>query len=202
MICTANTLVSSEWLYAPHPSADILEISVTREPSTPRFDPSSSVQSPVESSSSRRVSSDEAHPEFVVGSSSGRTASQGSAPRLPYSPTRNHSDESYHGSPNEDRRGRSKGKRLSSIGMFFDAVKDRVRSVSRPERDFVHTPSHSRSRDARDLSPDRQDSGTRRGRTREPKERSTLERVTEVLGLESEEDNEQGDGWKEFRKGE
>lgn len=114
---------------------------------------------------------------------------------------RNNSDESYPGTSHEDRRGRSKGQRLSSIGMFFDAVKDRVRSVSRAERDFVHTPSHSRSRDARDLSPDRRDSSIR-ARTREPKERTTLERVTEVLGLENEENNEDGDGWKEFRKGE
>lgn len=85
--------------------------------------------------------------------------------------------------------------------MFFDAVKERVRSASRAEgRDIAHTPSQSRSRDARDHSPERRDGSVRRGRTREPKERSTLERVTEVLGLESE-DDEEGGGWKEFRKG-
>lgn len=160
---------------------------------------------PLDGSLSRRVSYDEPRPEFVLGSSTGRPGSQGSsAAHLPYSPTRNNSHESANGAapvPTEDRRGRSKGKRLSSIGMFFDAVKDRVRSVSRAEREFVHTPSHSRSRDARDLSPDHRDGSVRRGRTREPKERSTLERVTEVLGLESEEENESGEGWKEFRKG-
>ena len=86
--------------------------------------------------------------------------------------------------------------------MFFDAVKDRVRSVSRAEHD---TPPHSLTRDD---STERTESSltrrgdsslTRRGRTREPRERTTLERVNEVLGLDTEEDG--AEGWKEFRKG-
>lgn len=155
------------------------------------------IYSPTDGSLSRRVSLEEQQrPEFVLGSSTGRTQS---APVPPYSPTRNNSHDGQSPHPLEDGRGRSKGSRLSSLGMFFDAVKERVRSVSRAERDY--TPSHSRSRDARDLSPDRRDPSGRRGRTREPKERSTLERVTEVLGLESDDENESGDGWKEFKKG-
>lgn len=80
--------------------------------------------------------------------------------------------------------------------MLLDAVKERVRSVSRADHD---TPPHSLSRDVRDDSAERRE--PRRGRTRERKERSTLERVTEVLGLESEDDDDGGEGWKEFRKG-
>ena len=143
------------------------------------------------------MSFEEQRPEFVLGSSSGRTSSQASGSNLPYSPTRTNSHDSH---AHEDGRGRSKGKRLSSIGMFFDAVKERVRSVSRPERDITPSHSLSRSRDPRDHSPDRRDSSTRRGRTREPKERTALERVTEVLGLESDDDGSP-DSWKEFRKG-
>lgn len=82
--------------------------------------------------------------------------------------------------------------------MLLDAVKERVRSVSRTEHE---TPPHSHSRDAREDSPERHDSGSRRGRTREGKERSALERVTEALGLESDEEEDVGEGWKEFRKG-
>lgn len=84
--------------------------------------------------------------------------------------------------------------------MLIDAVKDRVRSVSRAERD---TPPHSLTREN---SLERLDgrhgesSLTRRGRTREPKERTTLERVSEVLGWEAEE-NDLTENWKEFRKG-
>ena len=71
----------------------------------------------------------------------------------------------------------------------------RLARVYRTERDLS---SHSLSHDARDDSTERYDAGSKRGRT---KERSTLERVTEVLGLESEDEDDVGEGWKEFRKG-
>ncbi|EKM53377.1 uncharacterized protein PHACADRAFT_211076 [Phanerochaete carnosa HHB-10118-sp] len=173
--------------------------SSSRDPSTPGHE-SFTFFPPRDGSLSRRVSYDESRPDFIPGSSSGRISSQTSGARLPYSPTRIGSHDAHSPQLHDDGRGRSKGKRLSSIGMFFDAVRERVRSVSRAERDA--TPSHSltRSRDARDYSPDMHESSMRRGRTREPKERSALERVTEVLGLESDED-ESGDNWKEFRKG-
>ena len=186
----ATFLVSCAFVFCVDEDAESREIIGSRDPSTPGHD----IYTPTDGSLSRRVSLEEQQrPEFVLGSSSGRTPSQTSL-RQPYSPTRTYSGDGHSPHPHEDGRGRPKGKRLSSIGMFFDAVKERVRSVSRAERD---TPSHSlsrhsRSRDARDYSPDRHES--RRGRTREPKERSTLERVTEVLGLESE-DEELGDGW-------
>ena len=81
--------------------------------------------------------------------------------------------------------------------MFFDAVKDRVRSVSRAEHDV--TPPHSLTRENSLERMER--SLSRRGRdVREPRERTALERVSEVLGWEAEE-NDVGEGWKEFRKG-
>jgi arrestin-related trafficking adapter 3/6 len=189
------TLVSRPSTTRTDRNAEFRESTGPRDPSTPGHE----VHSPADVSLSRRVSFEDQHrPEFVLGSSTGRTQSQASI-HPPYNPTRNYGIDAHSPHPHEDGRGRPKGKRLSSIGMFFDAVKERVRSVSRAERD---TPPHSvsRSRDARDHSPDRRDSSIRRGRTREPKERSTLERVTEIVGHESE-DEEAGDGWKEFRKG-
>lgn len=84
--------------------------------------------------------------------------------------------------------------------MLLDAVKERVRSVSRPELDTL---PHSLSRDGRDDSTERRDpSSGRRGRTSERiQERSRLERVNEVHGHESEDEDDVGEGWKEFRKG-
>lgn len=169
------------------PETERTESTDTRELSAPRYE-HSGVRTPADESLSRRVSFDEAPPEFELGSSTGHSQSQASSLRQA-SVRDTHSPH-----PHEDGRGRSKGKRLS-IGLIFDAVKERVRSASRAERD---TPPHSLSRDG---SPDQRNSSARRGRTREPKERTTLERVTEVLGLESEEENEAGGGWKEFRKG-
>lgn len=97
--------------------------------------------------------------------------------------------------PNDDRGRRPSGR--TSIGLFLDAVKEKVRSVSRAtaERD---TPPHSLTRDG---SGDARDS-SRQGRARERRDaHSALERVTEVLGMESEEEDEGDIGWKEFRKG-
>lgn len=82
-----------------------------------------------------------------------------------------------------------------SIGMLLDAVKERVRSVSRAERDIA---SEGLGREHGEESVERRDPSTKRGRTRD---KTTLERVTEVLGLESEEEDDSGEGWKEFRKG-
>ncbi len=87
-----------------------------------------------------------------------------------------------------------------SIGLFLDAVKEKVRSVSRAtaERD---TPPHSLTRDGSGDHFERRDS-SRQGRARERRDaHSALERVTEVLGMESEEDEDGDIGWKEFRKG-
>jgi arrestin-related trafficking adapter 3/6 len=84
-----------------------------------------------------------------------------------------------------------------SIGMFFDAMKERVRSVSRTTTEH-DTPPHSLTRDGE--SGERRES-SRRERTRERREHPALERVAEVLGLESGDDEEGGAGWKEFRKG-
>lgn len=88
-------------------------------------------------------------------------------------------------------RGRNATKRFSLAGVstaIFEAISDRVRSVSHHAED-LHVPvgGRERSRDGRH-SPD-------------AKHKGTLMRVGEVLGLEAEETKEHGDGWKEFKPG-
>ena len=151
------------------------------------------------------MSFDDPRPEFVVGSSTQPPAYKQPIP-APAQLSRVTATSPHPPSPvsphlAQDERGR-KNKR-TSLGMLFEAVKDRVRSVSRAERD---TPPHSLTRDGSvertesSLTRRSESSLGRRGRTREPREKTTLERVTEVLGLEAEE-NEVGESWKEFRKG-
>ena len=149
---------------------------------------------------------DDSRPEFVIGSSTQPPAYKQQPVPAPAQLSRVTATSPHPPSPvsphlSSDERGR-KNKR-TSLGMLFEAVKDRVRSVSRAERD---TPPHSLTRDGSvertesSLTRRGDSSMTRRGRTREPKERSTLERVTEVLGLEVDE-SDVGESWKEFRKG-
>ncbi|KAI0343649.1 hypothetical protein BDW22DRAFT_1356137 [Trametopsis cervina] len=146
---------------------------------------------------SRRVSFDDEPrrpgPEFIMGSSTGHIQAPSFSPGPSRSAlSRGGNSVSPHLHDDRGRRGRI------SIGMFLDAVKEKVRSVSRAtDRD---TPPHSLTRDGRGESSERRES-SRSGRTRERREHSALERVTEVLGLESEEEEDDGEGWKEFRKG-
>ncbi|TFY60898.1 hypothetical protein EVJ58_g4850 [Rhodofomes roseus] len=104
------------------------------------------------------------------------------------------------------RRGRGrKHKRFSFANVsnaLLDVVMDRVRSRSRSSFADVHaagdaTPPRGRTRERtidEDVFQD-DDEGTR------VRERSTLGRVSEVLGLDGEDGKEWGDGWKEFKKG-
>ncbi|KAA1470394.1 hypothetical protein DENSPDRAFT_923149 [Dentipellis sp. KUC8613] len=113
----------------------------------------------------------------------------------------------------DDYRGRKNWRTsLASVSnVILDAMKERVRSSSPKTARAEREVARGRSTDAyaRDVSHSR-------GRTPEPKgkerehppgsayphvrERTALERVGEVLGLE-EEHKEFGDGWREFKKG-
>ncbi|THH33044.1 hypothetical protein EUX98_g1120 [Antrodiella citrinella] len=100
---------------------------------------------------------------------------------------------------NEDTlRGRN-NKRFTLAGVstaIFEAISDRVRSVSHRAGDI--TPPRDRTRDRTRERRDR----SREGRhSPDPRHRGTLSRVGEVLGLEEEAGKEAGDGWKEFKPG-
>ncbi|EGN91882.1 hypothetical protein SERLA73DRAFT_80061 [Serpula lacrymans var. lacrymans S7.3] len=112
-------------------------------------------------------------------------------------------------SPDEGRGRKHTRFSLAAVSsVFMGAVKDRVRSSS--PRSFVATEQrrHGRSLDMhRDKERGRTlDKGKARvhDANRMPvqhKERSTLGKVGEMLGLESDERKDSGEGWKEFKKG-
>ncbi|KAI0090703.1 hypothetical protein BDY19DRAFT_886993 [Irpex rosettiformis] len=162
-----------------------------RSPSTSYHD----LHSP---SLSRRVSLEEPRPpEFVVGSSTGPV--QPPPPAFVPGPSRSAigrgaASVSPISTDDRGRRGRM------SIGLFLDAVKEKVRSVSRAtaERD---TPPHSLTRDGSGDNFERRDSSNQ-GRVKDRRDvHPALERVTEVSGMEAEEEDDGEIGWKEFRKG-
>lgn len=106
----------------------------------------------------------------------------------------------------EDARGR-KHKRFTFANVsnaLLDVVMDRVRSRSRSSfGDGLGgdaTPPRGRTRE-RTIDEDVFDNDEEGTPVRE-RERSTLGRVSEVLGLDGEDGKEWGDGWKEFKKGE
>lgn len=100
--------------------------------------------------------------------------------------------------------------------VLLDAVKERVRSSSRSSRPrgTGSTPVVSREPSPDGAYPRRNVSvsvdrdterGRSRGRSNEPhkeKERSTFEKISEVLGLDNDDDDSKKEhGWKEFKKG-
>lgn len=146
--------------------------------------------SPREVPDSRRVSFDDDR-EFQVGSSTSHLQHAGpshSLGRDGRTPSRQRDGEG-----DDTVRGR-KGK-FSFASAFFEAMKDRVRSRSpMVERGGDITPPRGRTRDRAFF-----ESGDTAGTPL--KERSALGRVAEAVGLEVEDGQEHGDGWKEFRKG-
>ncbi|RDX49315.1 hypothetical protein OH76DRAFT_1455974 [Lentinus brumalis] len=151
---------------------------------------SSGMWSPREVPDSRRVSFDDDR-EFQVGSSTSHLQHAGpshSLGRDGRTPSRQRDGEG-----DDTVRGR-KGK-FSFASAFFEAMKDRVRSRSpMVERGGDITPPRGRTRDRAFF-----ESGDTAGTPL--KERSALGRVAEAVGLEVEDGQEHGDGWKEFRKG-
>ncbi|KAI0691096.1 hypothetical protein BC835DRAFT_1361475 [Cytidiella melzeri] len=153
-----------------------------------------SAMTPLDSPSiSRRVSFDEASPaEFIAGNSTGHAH-----PAPSYSSDSSRGTFRSTGSPHpHDDRGR---RNRTSIGLFMDTVREKVRSVSRAAIE-PDTPSHMLTLDTTVERAASRDS-SKTGRTRERREHPGLERVREVVGIESEEVDESGVGWKEFRKG-
>ncbi|KAL7277783.1 hypothetical protein ACG7TL_008726 [Trametes sanguinea] len=158
---------------------------------------SSGIWTPREVPDSRRVSFDEDR-EFQVGSSTShlphrvpsQTPVRGGSRAGSRTPSRQRE-----GDAEDSARGR-KNKRFTFASALLEAMKDRVRSKSPMiERE------HGR---AGDVTPPR---GRPRDRVilEEPekphKELSTLEKVSEVLGIELDDGREHGVGWKEFRRG-
>lgn len=180
----------------------------SRPSSRPRI-PGSSASSlrltPSSQPHSSRPSFEEERPEFLVGSSR--------SPLPPSPSTQRSLSRSHHreGSSDlrehaEDARGR-KHKRFTLANVsnaLLDVVMDRVRSRSRSS--FADglpgdaTPPRGRTRE-RTIDEDVIDNDDEGTAVRE-RERSTLGRVSEVLGLDGEDGKEWGDGWKEFKKGE
>ncbi|EJD08036.1 uncharacterized protein FOMMEDRAFT_131011 [Fomitiporia mediterranea MF3/22] len=125
-------------------------------------------------------------------------------------------------SPHRDRGRRHARFSLAMVSnVLLDAVKERVRSNSRPregkERAFTptasreHSPEGHRSSHVRSGLVDHSvDEEVERGRQtlrdnehakQKEKEKSTLERITDVLGIHTEPASGEGEGWKEFKKG-
>ncbi|KAH9834108.1 uncharacterized protein C8Q71DRAFT_161021 [Rhodofomes roseus] len=161
-------------------------------------------------SASARPSFEDERPEFITGSSRSPlpTPPSATATQRSLSRSADHRQHRREGSSDvrehDDGRGR-KHKRFSFANVsnaLLDVVMDRVRSRSRSSFADVHaagdaTPPRGRTRERtidEDVFQD-DDEGTR------VRERSTLGRVSEVLGLDGEDGKEWGDGWKEFKKG-
>ncbi|TFY51059.1 hypothetical protein EVG20_g11187, partial [Dentipellis fragilis] len=215
------TSARSSVSYIPSPAAHPHEVevvprdnrSVSRPPSLSRPYPNSSsnssFRSPVEASLSRQVSSvdERDHPYSAFSEPlSHPTAPLGLGVDVP---RREPSLDDYRGRKNW------RYSLASVSSVILDAMKERVRSSSPQDR-----PGRARGRGAgRSTDAYARDVSHSRGRTPEPKgkereypgvglgsayshvrERTALERVGEVLGLE-EEHKEFGDGWREFKKG-
>ncbi|KZT72264.1 hypothetical protein DAEQUDRAFT_664375 [Daedalea quercina L-15889] len=164
---------------------------------------------------SARPSLEDERPEFLVGSSHSPLStppSSATGTQRSFSHSVDHRGHRRDGSsdprdhaPAEDGRGR-KHKRFSLTNVsnaLLDVVMDRVHSRSRSSLADGHagdaTPPRGRTRERtihEDVFDD-DDGGT----PVRDRERSTLGRVSEVLGFDGEDGKEWGDGWKEFKKG-
>ncbi|KAH9910413.1 uncharacterized protein B0H18DRAFT_895733 [Fomitopsis serialis] len=161
-------------------------------------------------SQSARPSLDDERPEFLVGSShSPLPTPPASAPATQRSLSRSadqrHQRHQREGSSDlrehaDDGRGR-KHKRFSFANVsnaLLDVVMDRVRSRSRSSfpdgygGDATPPRGRTRERPFEDVFHDDEEGAPARDR-----ERSTLERVSEVLGLDGEDGKEWGEGWKD-----
>lgn len=148
--------------------------------------------------SARQSFDEDRPPEFIAGSSSsplpGRSSSRLATLRQ-REPSRSSEQREV-----DDGRGR-KHKRFSLANVsnaLLDVVMDRMRSRSRSaavdRKPGDDTPPRGRPRERMDAAEEEEEEGNRR-------ERSTLGRVSELVGLDLDDDKEYGDGWKEFRKG-
>ncbi|KAI0919041.1 hypothetical protein AcV5_002059 [Taiwanofungus camphoratus] len=150
---------------------------------------------------SHRPSLDDERPEFQLGSSTGPAQLRSQS----RSTVDHHGRESSRSSDVRDpgaadERGR-KNKRFSFASVsnaLLDVVRDHVRSRSRSSALDLEgdvTPPRGRTRE-RSLEGEEHEEDMPHH-----KDWPTLGRVGEVLGLEADDHKENGDGWKEFRKG-
>ncbi|KAI0079231.1 hypothetical protein K474DRAFT_1592279 [Panus rudis PR-1116 ss-1] len=153
--------------------------------------------------------------EFVLGSSTGHFTDP--AHYSPYSASRATSPVATTFAADDTMRGR-KSKRFNIANVsasFFDAVKERVRSVSHNHRDVTPTRTHRSRTPVREMTPLRdmtpigslvRDEG-RRGRRMSPDRRRTEDygqhgpALGRALGSDYEDSKDYGDGWKEFKSG-
>ncbi|KZT05351.1 uncharacterized protein LAESUDRAFT_780573 [Laetiporus sulphureus 93-53] len=159
----------------------------------------SSLRLDTNTTQSARPSLEEERPEFILGSSSSPFQAHLQSRSADFQ--RREASRSSDLREMEDGRGR-KHKRFSLANVssaLLDVVMDRVRSRSRSSLMDHHgdvTPPRGRARERPlDVISDGSEESTPN------RERSALGVVGGVLGLDSDEGKEYGDGWKEFRKG-
>lgn len=113
-------------------------------------------------------------------------------------------------SPHDERGRKHKRFTFAAVTNVMDSVRDRFRSSS-PRMRVANSREHTLERSVDREAEFRRGRTLEKGKGKEPavdgvgltsprKEKSALGRVGELLGLE-EEDEEYGDGWKEFKKG-
>lgn len=111
--------------------------------------------------------------------------------------------------PPDDQTGERRGRRSARFSFtsvsnaFIDAMKDHVQpKAPQPTTDTTNAPERHRNDGERGRTLDnKKGKGKARQSASVQKERFSIGKLGDLLGLEGDENKEFGDGWKEFKKG-